>query len=241
MPVVVDELVHAILPPPDLWKFREITGVGGAELEVRFDGWSKLAILTADKVFLFPRRGRDERLLHGALVSDELARLGLDCVPRVLGRWPEGVLDAGPFVVLERRAGTRWPELEDTAGLDEYERMLASLGTQVARWHRLDVERLPAGVRRPLAQDRHWLTRLLDPDRAEQAVEAAARLLDAKPAWARQWQRTARRLANLPPVLVHGDLCENQLLVDADLHVRTVLDWDEAGLGNPLLDFDFGE
>ncbi|MEQ7011079.1 phosphotransferase [Actinopolymorpha sp. B17G11] len=43
------------------------------------------------------------------------------------------------------------------------------------------------------------------------------------------------------PVLLHGDVCENQLLVDDDLHVRTVLDWDTASLGNPLLDFDFGE
>src|SRR5262245_27353236 len=134
MPVVVDELVHAILPPPDLWKFREITGVGDEELDVSFDGWSKLTILSADKVFLFPRRGRDGGLAHGARVSDVLVELGLDCVPPVLGHWPEGVLSAGPFVVLERRSGTRWPLLEETAGLVEYERMLASLGGQIARW-----------------------------------------------------------------------------------------------------------
>lgn len=241
MPLVVDELVHAILPPPDLWKFREVTGVGDAELDVAFDGWSKLAILTADKVFLFPRRGRDERLLRGARVSDVLVELGLDCVPPVLGRWPEGVLDAGPFIALERRPGTRWPTLEETASLDEYERMLAGLGGQIARWHRLDVSRLPADVRRPLAEDRHWLTRWLDPDQVEQAVEETVRLSDAKPAWAERWRRTALRLASLPPVLLHGDVCENQLLVDDDLQVRTVLDWDDAGVGNPLLDFDFGE
>jgi aminoglycoside phosphotransferase (APT) family kinase protein len=241
MPVVVDEPVHAILPPPDLWKFREITGVGDEELDVSFDGWSKLAILTADKVFLFPRRGRDERLLHGARVSEALVELGLGCVPPVLGRWPDGVLEAGPFVVLERRAGTRWPALENDAGIDEWERMLASLGGQVASWHRLDISRLPSDLRRPLGQDRHWLTRLLDPDRVERTVEEVVRLLDAKPAWAERWRRTALRLAGLPPVLLHGDLCENQLLVDDDQHVRTVLDWDEAAVGNPLLDFDFGE
>ncbi|GAB3426726.1 hypothetical protein GCM10027569_66660 [Flindersiella endophytica] len=238
---MVGELVHAILPPPDLWKFREITGVGDEELDVSFDGWSKLAILSADKVFLFPRRGRDERLLHGAYVSDVLVGLGLDCVPPVLGRWPAGVLDAGPFVALERRGGTRWPSLEESAGLDDYERMLASLGGQIARWHRLDVPRLPPEVQRPLVQDRPMLTRLLDPDRVDLACEEVVQRLEPKPAWAERWRRTARRMAGLPPVLLHGDVCENQLLVDAGLQVRTVLDWDEAGVGNPLLDFDFGE
>ena len=241
MPVVVDELVHAILPPPDLWKFREITGVGDEELDVSFGGWSKLAILTADKVFLFPRRGRDEPLSHGALVAERLVELGLDCVPRVLGRWPDGVLDAGPFVAYERRSGTGWPELEATAGLAGFERMLTSLGRQIASWHRLDVSRLPSEVRRPLTQDRHWLTRLVDPDRVERTVDDVVRLLDATPTWAKQWRRTAFRVAGLPPVFLHGDLCENQLLVDGDLNVGTVLDWDDAAVGNPLLDFDFGE
>jgi aminoglycoside phosphotransferase (APT) family kinase protein len=147
----------------------------------------------------------------------------------------------GPFVAFERRSGTGWSEHEDSADLDGLERMLTSLGGLIARWHRLDVSRLPVDLRRPLVQDRHWLTRLLDTDRVERTVDDAVRLLDAKPSWADQWRRTALRVASLPPVLLHGDVCENQLLVDDDLHVHTVLDWDTAGLGNPLLDFDFGE
>jgi aminoglycoside phosphotransferase (APT) family kinase protein len=241
MRAVSDELVHAILPPPDLWKFREITKVGDVELEVSFHGWAKLAILTADKVFLFPRRGCDELLLRGALACEYLAGLGLDCVPRVFGRWPDGVLGAGPFVAYERRSGISWPELEDTVGLAGFERMLTSLGGLIARWHRLDISRLPADLRRPLDQNRHWLTGFLSPDRVERTVDEVVRLLDAKPAWARRWRRTALRLASLPPVLLHGDVSGNQLLVDDQLRVRTVLDWDTAGLGNPLLDFDFGE
>ena len=42
-------------------------------------------------------------------------------------------------------------------------------------------------------------------------------------------------------VLVHGDVCENQLIVDDEQNVHTVIDWDTAGIGHPLHDFDFGE
>lgn len=237
------ELIHAILNPPDVQRFRELTGVGDAELEVSFHGWVKLAVLTDDRVFLFPRRGRDARLVHGARVCEALASLAVDCAPRVVGQWPDGVLSAGPFVAFERRFGVAWHDVEDDRDLDEIERMLGSLGAAIATWHSIEVADLPTEVRRPPGFDgkQPWLDAFLDPARVDAAVEAAVRLLDPVPSRATVWRKTLRELATMPPVLVHGDVCENQLLVDAEGLVHTVLDWDTAGVGHLLLDFDFGE
>jgi len=49
-------------------------------------------------------------------------------------------------------------------------------------------------------------------------------------------------LTALDDVLVHGDVCENQLLVgEGSLEITGLLDWGRATVGNPLKDFDFGE
>ncbi len=43
----------------------------------------------------------------------------------------------------------------------------------------------------------------------------------------------------MAPVLVHGDICENQLMVDDKMHVTGIIDWARPGVGHPLVDFDF--
>ena len=235
--------MHAILAPPDLKRFRELTGIGDADLGVSFDGWSKLALLTDDRVFLFPRRGCDAQLLHGARVCEVLSTLGVGYVPRVLGRWPDGALTAGPFVAFERRSGIGWDVVEDRGGIDDVEKMLGSLGRAIATWHRINVSDLPSDLRHvPLFGPKQpWLRDLLDPARVDGCVDEAVGLLCPKPSWSSIWRTTLRAVSSMTPVLVHGDVCENQLLVDEQARVGTVLDWDTAGIGHPLHDFDFGE
>lgn len=242
-PAVTDDRINAVLAPPDLWRFRELTGVGNAHLEVSFHGWSKLAVLTEDRVFLFPRRGRDAQLLHGARVCEVLSSLGVDGVPRVLGSWPDGTLSAGPFVAFERRTGIAWHAVEDDRDLDEVGRMLSSLGAMIATWHGIAVSALPSEIRYEHDTDakQGWLSDFLDPDRVDTAVDEVARLLRAEPTRAAVWRKALREVSAMAPVLVHGDVCENQLLVDERWLVHTVLDWDTARIGHPLLDFDFGE
>lgn len=240
---MIEPLVHAVLPPPELARFRELTGIGDAPLDVDVSGWSKLALLTDDTVFLFPRRGRDDALLHGARVSAALASQDVECVPRLLDHWPDDPLGVGPFIALERRSGTRWPDLEDGASVSEIETMLGSLGRATASWHRVAVPDVPTPLPRPSdVLDRNpWLLRLLDPEVSGQALDDAAQLLHPSTARRAAWQSAVTPVAALAPVLVHGDICENQILVDEHLEVRTVLDWDTACVGHPLLDFDFGE
>lgn len=240
---MTEPLVHAVLPPPELVRFRELVGIADVPLDVDVSGWSKLALLTDDTVFLFPRRGRDDALLHGARVSAALASHDVEYVPSLRGHWPDDPLGVGPFIALERRSGTRWPELEDGATLSEIEAMLRSLGRATASWHRVAVQDIPTPLPQPddVLDRNPWLLRLLDPDVSDQALDDAVRLLHPSTARRGFWQSAVTAVAALAPVLVHGDICENQLMVDEHLEVRTVLDWDTACVGHPLLDFDFGE
>lgn len=236
-----DDRPLAVLPAPVLAQFRTVAGIGDRRLEARFDGWSKLALLTDETVYLFPRRGRDGALRFGADVSEALCERGVSSVPSVVGRWEEFSETAGPCVAFERRAGRQWSDIEDDVSLGDLTVMLASLGRTIAGWHDLELAALPPALRRPPAFDpKPTLTALLGSGHRA-GVEGAAERAGAPPHARRRWVELVEQVVAMQEVFLHGDVCENQLLVDDAHVVHTVFDWDTAGVGHPLHDFDFGE
>jgi aminoglycoside phosphotransferase (APT) family kinase protein len=79
---------------------------------------------------------------------------------------------------------------------------------------------------------------VLVPPQAERFAEAAERL--ARPDRAAAWSGVLARAARLEPVLVHGDIHEDQLLAE-DGRLTGVLDWETARVDHPFWDFDLGE
>ena len=236
-----EDPAHAVLPPPVSTRFRQLTGIGDAPLEARFDGWSKVALLTPDTAYLFPRRGRDEALRFNADVCEALAERGVAAAPKVLGRWDEFEEVAGPCVAFARCRGRHWMAIEADVSFDEVTTMAASLGRAIGSWHRLAVDDLPPALRRRASFDpKPTLSALLSADLAT-IVDEGAHRFGASPAWRDAWSARIEAIAALPDVFLHGDVCENQLFVDDAGRVETVIDWDTAGLGHPLHDFDFGE
>lgn len=236
--------VHAVLAPSEVPLFRQLTGIGDAPLDVDFEGWAKLALLSDDRVFLFPRRGREAGLARGALALEALGAAGVECVPKVVGRWGDDLLASGPFVALERRPGRHWEALEDAASLSDVETMLRSLGATIASWQSLDVANLPGALQSAstgIIQRTPGLVAMLTGPSGEGVVAELAKLVAAPATWEGVWTEAVAGVAAMRPVLIHGDVCENQLLVDHELTITSVLDWDTAGLGHPLYDFDFGE
>jgi aminoglycoside phosphotransferase (APT) family kinase protein len=234
--------VSRMLNPAQLAEFRAVTGVDAPTLAVDFTGWSKLAVLTEDRVFLFPRREREVGLLRGARVCDALAQAGVTVAPAVRGWWIDPEFSFAPCVEFERRGGPLWSSRENNASIDQVEQMLQSLGAAIATWHRRDLPTLPREVQVPATfESKSTLDRFLSPADMEVAVHEVAQLADAPRSWTERWIGALDPMARLSPVLIHGDVCEGQLLVDADLRVATVLDRDTAGIGHPLHDFDFGE
>jgi aminoglycoside phosphotransferase (APT) family kinase protein len=82
-----------------------------------------------------------------------------------------------------------------------------------------------------------WLRRALDPTASGAAAEAAASRFDLP---RRPLTVMLGRAAAFDPVLVHGDVHEDQLLVH-DGRVCGVVDWETARVDHPFFDFDLGE
>ena len=230
---IVGRPAGAVLIPPQAARFAVLTGADPDRLVLNVTGYNKLVLLGPDRVFLFPRAAAGVEWFERELaVYQALARTSLEIVPRLLGRWEDPDIYPFPFAAVTRLRGE---VPADAAALVD------PLGRAIARWHELEPP-ARASARPPRHHDtahHRWLRRALNPaTSAEAAVEAARRL--GRPDRAAAWTELLARAARPAPVLVHGDIHEDQLLADGG-RLTGVLDWETARIDHPFWDFDFGE
>jgi aminoglycoside phosphotransferase (APT) family kinase protein len=233
---MTDDCIQAILIAPQLERFRALCDLDGVRLTTNFDGWHRHAVLAPDRVFLFPRgRSWVPGLRREMVVLKALDGRGVPAA-RLLGHWHDRDVSPYPFIAVSRLPGRPWSRLESTATLEQVTTLLEALGRTIASWHRLSRTILPERLPRHQDDAERFLTTTL-----EVAAHDVAGRLGLPRQRASAWLQELEPLAALAPVLVHGDLHEGQILVDDDLRVTGILDWESAHLGNPLKDFDFGE
>jgi aminoglycoside phosphotransferase (APT) family kinase protein len=225
----------AALPPPALDRFRQVCGVTGA-IEPRFDGYTKLVLLTPDRAFLFPR---NHTIV--APLERECAVYGVldhPLVPRLVGRWDDQRISPYPFFAVTRLAGRASAGLTPQA----LPHFAAQLGAALAACHETSLNIVPRSLwanawteappAPPTAATCFSPFRLLGG--AERLAEAAAAFCGAK--------RSARLLdalgasEALAPVLAHGDLHAGHILI-GESGLTGILDWGFGGLLSPLVDF----
>lgn len=229
----VGDPLWAVLIPPRLERFREIAGLGGADLVADFTGWNKYVLLAGDRVFLFPREPASVEWFERELrVYRALEATGLTVVPRVRGEWRDQAVYPFPFAEVTRLPGQRPADPVSLFG---------QLGQVLARCHMATPPYLPE-ARPPAHQQRphhHWLRRALDPGTSSDAAAEAARRLGCPDRFP-GWRKRLATAAALGHVLVHGDIHEDQLLA-ADGRLTGILDWETARIDHPFWDFDLGE
>jgi aminoglycoside phosphotransferase (APT) family kinase protein len=230
---VAGDPLWAVLIPPQLARFRSLTGISDAPLAVDFTGWNKYVILDGQRAFLFPRHAINVEWFERELtVYRALESTGLTVVPRVVGEWRDEGVYPLPFAAVTQLRGVHPPDASELCDV---------LGRAIAQWHNIVPPEL-LGARPPAHHDRadmHWLRRALDPETSAAAVAEAAERLDRRDC-AGRWAEILERAARLQHVLVHGDIHEDQLLaVDGEL--TGILDWETARLDHPFWDFDLGE
>jgi aminoglycoside phosphotransferase (APT) family kinase protein len=230
---LVGRAVNAVLVPPQAERFASLVGADTGRLVLNVSGWNKLVLMDSDRVFLFPRSAIGVEWFERELAAYRaLAGVGLSVVPRLLGRWEDPEIYPFPFAAVTRLPGAAPKAPED---------LLDQLGRAIACWHELEPPPL-AGARPPRHHDasyHRWLRRALDPATSAIAAAEAGECL-GRPARASAWAKLLAGAAQLAPVLVHGDLHEDQLLADGG-RLTGVIDWETARVDHPFWDFDFGE
>lgn len=236
----------AVVAPPRVARFRELANLDDGELiTADFTGWSKRVLLTQDRAFLFPRDHTQVINLEREVEAlRAIAHLGLREVPRLVDVWDDPSLSPYPVVVVSRLPGGSLDDGIADLTVDELGGVLDQLARLAAHWHGADSG--PLGARPARTHPPQALAdKLLGIDGAVAPVgelvdDVAGRLLlDA--AARHRLAEVLHEARRLPPVLVHGDLHEGQVLIDDDLRVTGVLDWQTARVSHPFTEFDLGE
>jgi aminoglycoside phosphotransferase (APT) family kinase protein len=229
---LIGDPLWAVLIPPRLERFRRLAGLGGTALTTDLTGFNKYVLLAGERVFLFPRQQTNVPWFeHELAVGQALAAGGFDLAPQVRHQWRDQDIYPFPFAEVTRLSGTR---PTDPAAL------FGPLGRALARIHQVRPPGLawppPPGPRRP---DHRWLDRALDPAASSEAAAEAAQRLD-RPDCLPRWRARLAAAAALTPVLIHGDIHEDQLLARGG-EITGILDWETARVDHPFWDFNLGE
>jgi len=252
-PPTTDVCLQAVLIPPQEARLRALFGLGDAPLRADVTGWHKYAIIAADHVFLYPRHaewveGLERELAAYALLGEVTG------VParRLLGRYDDPAIWPYPFGCVSRLPGIPFGTVEAGTTPERHADVLEELALLIAAWHDAPLAAVPPALASapppaaPAGLDEGWGRAALQPDGLEEAVgvlHSRLRALGFAPSPAAEWVDALRPFAALAPVLVHGDIHEDQILVAdaASLRITGILDWESARIDHPAWDFNFGE
>lgn len=261
----INPSLYALFNPAQLERFCELFGEDPSSLVASFVGWNKLVVLSPTHVYLIPRDPSKipqlEKELDLAVSFEEFPEIPL---PRLVQRIKDTHLSYYEVGVVERFHGQLFSDILDSLAYPQLQDFMTSLATLIARWHSIPTTQLPSSLSgmhfsTPKLMVDSWTRKMLDPLTVSEAVafvlgeikkvsnSAVAeqvRYLTSDPV-RKVWTQVLVELALLDPVLVHGDLHEDQLFVevkpDKTCVIKGVIDWETARLDNPVWDFNFGE
>jgi aminoglycoside 2''-phosphotransferase len=202
-------------------------------------GWSSFVLLVNDElIFRFPRRPEIEAGLEKEIrLLPELAQALPVSVPHFEFIWRGGPSYDGLFVGYKKIAGV--PLESDSLSSDKLDHLARHLVVVLSALHRFPVQQatrlqVPGGsadrwrqeYREFYAWIQHHIVPLLEP-----LAQAATVAL---------WEGFLADDAHFQfrPVLIHRDLGGEHILCDAEQGlVAGIIDWEDAAIGDPALDF----
>jgi aminoglycoside 2''-phosphotransferase len=206
---------------------------------VHSQGWDSVAVLVDDSlIFRFPkRRDVEPQYRMEARLLPQLAATLSVAVPRFEFFWPGGPAYPHSFVGYRMIAG----QSLDAALLRslQAELLATQLGRVIGEFHRFPAEQAAqAGV--PGGDAQHWRA-----EYRELYARIQARAFPLLSAAARE--RCAARFEaflqneayfRFRPTLIHRDLNAEHILVDPARNVVSgIIDWGDAAIGDPAIDF----
>lgn len=255
----IENVIYGVLHPGQLQAFCKKFSIKPKELLVNFTGWRKTAIMTDAYAFLFPRSHYDVVAMEKEYHMYQLfSEMDLEGLPHVVEYVKDKTIYPYPFMQLNKLQGYPVTMYLEKMTLEQRIQFFTTLGKTVAGRHTIDItqhdvsflEQEQYDPNEPIRIENCAIYMLMK----QSSTKACDVFFDAYKQYAKKYsvpemqQNTIDKyrswisqLTQMSPVILHGDLHEDQILVDshAPSSITAVLDRDAACIGHPLKDFDF--
>ena len=257
----VEYSVLGVLNFEQLDKFCKKFKIKSQDLKANFDGWRKLVIYTEERVFIFPRDPRAIEWLDVEISSYKFLNNKTNLpIPLLRNRYNDPEISFYEFAEVSRLHGIPYSKIEDEIEAEDVGNFLLKLSILFAQWHNLKTEDIPDKIKKREIYDPErykFEIELLDPKTTDEAfnyfyeklvnfikenkLEDINIIQDKKTRLI--WERVIKEIVSLKEVLLHGDIHEDQILIDSkeNMIVTGILDWETVRLGNPIWEFNFFE
>jgi Ser/Thr protein kinase RdoA (MazF antagonist) len=246
--------IYAVLNGEKMPRFCEHYGIDINDLDVNFEGWGKVALLTKDTVFLFPRTPNGAKRMEGEIeIYQFLSQCNLPFVPKLKDILDDHAISYYKCLALERvhgsLLGSFLPQMSD----EQVSTLLTQTASSVALYHECDTSHLPDVCRKePDIEDigsflmdfinqKDIQTLLKKLEKNVSTVLSDLYNLFSDEIAYEHGVTILSEIQKLKPVLVHYDLHEGQIVADEQdpTKLRGIIDWESARLSHPVLDFNF--
>jgi hypothetical protein len=259
--MINDSPVNAILNPPQLDTFLKRFDLSLNELKPNFSGWGKLVIETEDAVFLFPRNPDTAVMLERELeIYDFFRSLKNPQLPFLVEKVRDEDISYYEFGVIRKAKGLPFSRFITQLNDSELQNFLVKLTEVMVIWHGVDIGNLPEGIDYFRNKDDSeeitidsWSQKALSSETLDRAIDffwfqtstfmghEGSKL--GKIQLQANLKSTLSELASIDPVLIHGDLHEDQIFVSPQ-NIETItgiIDWGSVKIDHPIWDFNFAE
>lgn len=257
----IDNLVYGVLNYQQLENLCKRMSIPAENLKANFDGWRKLILYSDDKVFLFPRDPRGVEWLNIEIQAYEVLNEFNDIpVPVLFERVKDATISYYEFAVVSRLKGTAYSKFEPELTSRSVSKMLQNLANLFASWHNIPLESIPQKIKEreqfnPKLYE--WEIIILNHTTLKESLLSTYRILEDH--FTKQGQELGKELLSkdtvdlwfdvleevvaLTPVFLHGDIHEDQILIDSkeNMEISGILDWETVWIGNPVWEFNFFE
>lgn len=247
--------IFAILNPEQIDNLCKRFNISKEELTPIFSGWHKRILLSTDKVFLFPREPQFQK---GVDIEDsiyqEFSQLKAVALPQLIEKVNDAEISGFSFIVTTKLAGKPFSEFIDDMSIENLELFLSQLTKLIIKWHSIPAANISSFIKTRFTEQESKLNLsnilyyLSQPDSYKEAISLLINELKDHVIFTDNEleiiTQVVARINSIPYTLVHGDIHEDQILVeeeDGNLEITGILDWESARYANPIQEFNFGE
>jgi len=257
-----DSSVLGVLNHSQFEKFYERFNLLPTQIKANFNGWRKLILYTEELFFMFPRDPRGvEWLEKEAMAYKAMNDLDIPPVPKLVEIVSDKEISYYDFLVVKKIKGEAYSKYEDELKDEDVKKMLFELAKVISLWYNIDLEDIDISLLKKTEENttnitiQNWEKAILNPDQVKEAILYIQGVIEY---WGQKynfqaldtlisndslskWSIILEEIANMNKVLVHGDIHEDQILLESKetMKITGIIDWETVGIMNPIWDFNF--